>query len=69
MRCWWCGVEPDDVHTLEITSLGDAKPRYLTNIDWPDAGDHDHAEKPPMPGELLEYGSRCFDRITQIVAE
>lgn len=64
MRCWWCGCMPDDV--LDITRLGDAERRTLPV--WP-AGDHLHAERPPMPGELLEYGSWCFDRITGIAAE
>jgi len=58
MRCWWCGVEPDDV--LEDTRLGDAERRYLPV--WP-SGDHDHAERPPTPGEMLEAGARRFDRI------
>jgi hypothetical protein len=64
VRCWWCGVEPDDV--LEITTLGDETRRYLPV--WP-PGDHDHAESPPTPGELLERGAWRFDRIMRIVAE
>jgi hypothetical protein len=64
VRCWWCGVAPTEV--LEITQLGDAEPRYWPN--WP-AGDHDHAARPPSPGELLAAGAARFDRIVRIAAE
>lgn len=64
MRCWWCGVEPDNVLTTQ--TLGDPAPRYWPV--WP-AGDHDHAEEPPSPGELLRAGADRFDRITRIAAE
>lgn len=64
MRCWWCGVEPSGV--IDITRFGDVEPR--TFPVWP-AGDHDHAEKPPTPGELLAAGAKRFDRIMRMLAE
>lgn len=58
MRCWYCGVEPDQL--IEVTTFGDVEPRYMAN--WP-AGDHEHSETPPSPGELLAAGARSFDRL------
>lgn len=58
MRCWACGVEP--AHLFEITTLGDAQPRYLPQ--WP-PGDHEHAERQPSPDQLEQAGHEALMRI------
>jgi hypothetical protein len=59
MKCWQCGVEPDDVH--EITTLGDAEPQYIAGR-WP-SGDHEHAEVPPTPAALAAGGDAALARV------
>jgi hypothetical protein len=59
MRCWWCGVEPWDLH--EITTMSDRGPRYL--YGWPTGGDHEHAEHKPTPGQLEQAGHEALMRI------
>lgn len=56
MNCWQCGVEPLEVH--ETTALGEAQPRCIAGR-WP-AGDHEHAERPPTPGELEQAGHKAL---------
>lgn len=58
ITCWWCGIEPEQL--FEITQLNEAQRRYLPN--WP-AGDHEHAENPPTPYELLDAGHRTLMRM------
>ncbi len=65
LRCWQCGVEATGV--AEITSLGDAMPRFLPT-GWP-AGDHEHEVTPPSPEELLARADRVMGRILAIAAE
>jgi hypothetical protein len=59
MSCWQCGVQPEDL--VEVRSLG-GPVRFIPQ--WP-AGDHEHAEKPPTPEELLNAGSATLLRILQ----
>lgn len=59
MRCWQCGVEPLEVY--ETTTFGETRPSYLPGR-WP-AGDHEHAERPPTPGELEQAGHEALMRI------
>jgi hypothetical protein len=59
VHCWWCGVEPDSL--MEITRFGLAEQEYLPN--WPPATDHQHAERPPMPGQLEQAGHEALMRI------
>lgn len=60
-RCWYCGVEPDEV--FDDSRLGSAESRY---ISWP-AGDHPHAEAPPSPGQLAQAGHEALMRIMGIL--
>lgn len=62
MRCWWCGVEPDELY--EITKLGDPEPRYLPN--WPPATDHEHAERQPTPEQMQQAGHETLMRIHRL---
>lgn len=58
MQCWWCGVEPDDIH--EITSFGEAT---LDRIPvWPES-DHVHAAQPPTPSQLEHDAHQALMRI------
>ena len=59
MRCWQCGVEPLEV--FETTTLLDAQPTYIAGR-WP-PGDHEHAERPPTPGQLEQAGHEALSRI------
>jgi Family of unknown function (DUF6221) len=58
-RCWACGVEPTALY--EVTTLSDPAPRYLPG--WPPATDHQHAVRPPTPGELEQAGHETLSRI------
>lgn len=58
VRCWWCGIEPDSL--IDVTRLGRAEPEYLPN--WP-PGDHEHAGRPPTPGQLEQAGHEALMRI------
>jgi hypothetical protein len=64
MRCWQCGVEPDEV--LEVTRMGDAEPSFLPGR-WP-PGDHPHAERPPTPAELSAAGDAVMARMLEVFA-
>lgn len=57
MRCWLCGVEPDDVHTL---SSFDGPVRQI--LVWP-AGDHAHALHPPSPPQLEQADHEALMQI------
>jgi hypothetical protein len=60
VRCWWCGIEPE---LVEITSLQSAEPEYVVG-KWPmPGGDHQHAERPPTPGQLEQAGHEALMRI------
>lgn len=65
LRCWQCGTEPTGM--VEVTAFGAAGPSYLP-AGWPD-GDHEHAARPPTPGELAQHGDRVAARILAIAAE
>jgi hypothetical protein len=49
MRCWICGVEPDEVYDIHVMESAQAV-RQVPK--WP-AGDHRHSETPPSPEDLL----------------
>lgn len=59
MKCWQCGVEP--LGTYEVTTFADVEPRYIAGR-WP-AGDHEHAEQAPTPGQLEQAGHEALSRI------
>jgi hypothetical protein len=59
VKCWSCGVEPVELH--DVQTLGDPEPVYLPI--WPHGGDHEHAERPPTPGELEQAGHEALRRI------
>jgi hypothetical protein len=61
VRCWWCGVKP--IVVFEEQRLCQAEPSYRYN--WPNS-DHDHAVKPPTPGQLLAEGGRAYDRLIAV---
>lgn len=60
LRCWQCGVEPDDV--IEDQQLGEPNPRQIPV--WP-AGDHPHAVHPPTPQQLAADGHAALRRIVE----
>jgi hypothetical protein len=62
VRCWWCGVEPEEVY--EITTLAEAEPRYLPH--WPGGGDHEHAERRPTPAQMEQAGHETLARIQRL---
>lgn len=45
----------------EVTTLCDPVPRYLPS--WPPATDHEHAVRPPTPGELEQAGHEALIKI------
>jgi hypothetical protein len=59
MRCWSCGVEPEMV---DVSTVTDAQPRYISGR-WPTGDDHEHAERPPTPGQLEQAGHEALMRI------
>lgn len=60
MRCWWCGVEPDDAETYDVMSGEDSPPvRRVEHVRWP-GGDHTHAERPPTADELADQACRML---------
>jgi hypothetical protein len=61
MRCWQCGAEPLEV--FDVTTLGDAEPRYMPGR-WP-PGDHEHAVTPPTPAEIAAAGDAALARIVE----
>jgi hypothetical protein len=66
-RCWLCGAEAG---TIEVTSPTDQCRVYVAGA-WPQLAvdGHEHAARPPTPGELLADGARAFDRLMRIWAE
>lgn len=64
LRCWQCGIEPDDVHV--IRSLG-GHVDYIPA--WPEDDDHKHAARPPTPDELVTAGWVALDKVRQITLE
>ena len=58
IRCWQCGVEPEMV---DVRTPLDPGPVLIPGR-WPD-GDHQHAERPPSPTELVAEGHRILHRI------
>jgi len=64
-RCWACQVEPVELH--EITAMADAEKVYLPR--WPADGDHEHAERPPTPDELVAAGARALDQVMRAWTE
>ncbi len=62
MRCWWCGVEPDDVETYDVVTGGSPQPvRTIEHGRWP-GGDHTHAATPPTADELAD---QAYAMLTQ----
>lgn len=61
MRCWYCGVEPDRL--FEVTQINQAEPEYLPAWPGPGPADHEHAERPPSPYELVDAGHRALMRL------
>ena len=59
VRCWLCGIEPLEVY--DVSTVNDARPRFIAGR-WP-AGDHEHAERAPTPGELEQAGHEVLMRI------
>jgi len=60
MRCWLCGAEPEMVN---IQTMEEAQPRLIPG-QWPAAVDgHEHAVRPPTPGELEQAGHEALSRI------
>lgn len=59
LRCWRCGVEPDDY--AEITTYGDTDRQFIPTR-WP-TGDHEHSSVPPSPSQLAADGDRAMARI------
>jgi hypothetical protein len=55
IRCWWCGVEPNEL--VEVREFGGTV-RYIPN--WPQ-GDHRHAEQTPTPNQLADEGLRMME--------
>lgn len=64
IRCWWCGAEPYDVHTIQ--AFGGPVTRLIPL--WP-TGDHRHEITPPTPQQLVEHGHQALLRIIQIMSE
>ncbi|MFF0822384.1 hypothetical protein ACFYUR_18640 [Micromonospora haikouensis] len=60
VRCWQCGVEPDDV--IEDWQLCKPEPTLIYN--WP-AGDHTHAATPPTPEQLDADSHTTWRRIME----
>lgn len=60
MKCWWCGVEPVEVH--EVRVIEQADPVRLIP-EWP-RGDHPHSERPPTADEL---GAEAYRLLNQRV--
>ncbi|MEU8334825.1 hypothetical protein [Micromonospora tulbaghiae] len=60
LRCWWRGIEPDDIH--ELWTLSEPQPRLLP--EWP-PGDHTHETTPPTPEQLAERGHAILRRILE----
>lgn len=61
MRCWLCGAEP--LNEIDTSTLGSA---FTTSMPgrWPAAVDgHEHAERPPTPGQLEQAGHEALMRI------
>jgi hypothetical protein len=56
--CWWCGAEAE---VFELQAFGGRVDRFLGA--WPPATDHEHAERPPTPGELQQAGHEALTRI------
>lgn len=60
MRCWLCDAEPE---LVDVSTVTDAQPRYIAGRR-PSAEDgHQHAERPPTPGELEQAGHDALMRI------
>lgn len=53
MRCWLCGAEPLEVHS--VVGMESPNP-VIIFVRWPENGDHEHADRPPTPDELIESG-------------
>lgn len=64
LRCWQCGIEPDDVLVVR---------RLCGEVDhiphWPTGADHTHAARPPTPDELAAAGGVALDNVRQITME
>ncbi|MEV5819281.1 hypothetical protein AB0L22_08910 [Micromonospora haikouensis] len=60
IRCWQCGVEPDDV--IEDWPL--CKPGPIKIYNWP-SGDHTHAATPPTPEQLAADSHTTWRRIME----
>jgi hypothetical protein len=58
IRCWLCGIEPRDMITF--SNWNGCR---WSEPDWPYSEDHEHAERPPTPAELVAAGQRILDRI------
>lgn len=58
MNCWWCGVEPVDVH--EVRVMEQVEPLRLIP-HWP-GGDHPHSELPPTADELAAEAYRLLNQ-------
>lgn len=60
MRCWLCGAE---LELVDVSTPADAQPRYIPGR-WPAADEgHQHAVRPPTPGELEQAGHEALSRI------
>jgi len=61
VKCWLCGAEPTGY--IDTRTFSDPGP-VLIPAGWPPSGDgHQHAERPPTPGELEQAGHEAFCRI------
>jgi hypothetical protein len=53
IRCWACGVEPEETYEVQSMEQADA---IATVIRWPASTDHEHADRQPTPEELDAAG-------------
>lgn len=65
VRCWWCGTEPYSL--IAVPRSAQSGPQRYRAGEWPSAGDHQHAERPPTPGQIEQAGREALMRIIDAV--
>jgi len=63
LRCWLCGVEPDEIVT--ITLPGQVRPLAQEPVRWP-LGDHEHSLVPSSNADVLKAGDTAFRQVRPI---